>query len=54
MILGGLLVWVYGRKSLKKPLGLKATGNLGLEMAIRLDFGQIIGAGPRSFLSLPF
>ena len=41
------MVWVYGRKSSKKPLGLKTIGNLGLEMAIGLDFGRIIGVGPQ-------
>ena len=43
---GGLLVWVYGRKSSKKPLGLKTTGNLGLARATGLDFGRITSAGP--------
>ena len=44
---GDLLGWVCGRKSLKKLLGQKITGNLGLEMAPELDFGRIFGAGPQ-------
>ena len=47
------MVWVYGRKSSKKPFGLKTTRNLGLEMAIGLDFGRITGAGPQP-LVIPF
>ena len=42
----GLLVWAYGMKSSKKPLGLKTTGNLGLAMAIGFDFGRITSVGP--------
>ena len=47
-------MWVYGRKSSKKPLELKTTGNPGLEMATRLDFGWITGVGPLpSIISSP-